>query len=116
VRAGPYLFGFSTALAGLAGAFVILPRSLERQSRQVLILAPDGLILADWEPSEVVRAIDYRAPDKLTLEVVIDHEAPDLYRLIVREQGTRWTIEKNFDASPAEIVSRVMRERKRRCR
>jgi hypothetical protein len=112
VRAGLYLFGFSTALAGLAGAFVILPRSLERQSRQVLILTPDALILADWEQSEVVRAIDYRAPDKLTFEVVTDSEAPDLYRLIMREHGktTRWTIEKYFEASPAEIVSRVMRD------
>lgn len=112
VRAGLYLFGFSTALAGLAGAFVILPRSLERQSRQVLILTPDALILADWEQSEVVRAIDYRVPDKLTFEVVTDSEAPDLYRLIMREHGktTRWTIEKYFEASPAEIVSRVMRD------
>lgn len=111
-RAGLYLFGFSTALAGLAGAFVILPRSLERQSRQVLILTPDGLILADWEQSKVVRAIDYRTPDELKLEVVTDNEAPNLYRLIMRERGktTRWTIGEAFEASPAEIVSRVMRD------
>jgi hypothetical protein len=78
----------------------------------VLILTPDSLILADWEQSEVVRAIDYRAPDKLTLEVVTNNEAPDLYRLIMREHGktTRWTIERYFEASPAEIASRVMRD------
>jgi hypothetical protein len=110
-RAGLYLVGDSIALAGLAAAFVILPRSLERQSRRVLILTPDGLILADWEQSEVVRAIDYRATE-LTLEVVTLTEVPDVYRLIMKEDGRtrRWTIEEYFQASPAEIASRVMRD------
>lgn len=109
-RAGLYLVGFSMALAGLAEAFVLLPRRLERQSRRVLILAADGLILADWERSEVIRAIDYRAAGKLTLEVVTGSEAPDAYRLIMSEPGktTRWTIEDYFELSPAKIASRVM--------
>jgi hypothetical protein len=111
-RAGVYLYEFSFALAGLAAAFVILPRSLERKSRQALILTPDGLILADWEQSEVIRAIDYRATDKLTLKVVTVDEAPDLYRLIMTEHGKtrRWTIEEYFEVYPAEIASRVMRD------
>jgi hypothetical protein len=111
-RAGLYIFGFSTALAGLAGAFVILPRSLERQSQQALILTTDGLILADWEHSEVLRAVDYRATEKLSLTVVTGYETPDLYRLIMREHGKtrRWTIEDYFEAYPAEIASRVMRD------
>jgi hypothetical protein len=111
-RAGLYLFGFSTSLAGLAEAFVLLPRRLERQSRQVFILTPDGLILADREQSEVIRAIDYRAPGKLTLEVATNVEALDLYRLIMSGHGktTRWTIARYFEVSPAEIASRVMRD------
>jgi hypothetical protein len=110
-RAVLYLFGFSTALAGIAAAFVIMPRSLERQSRQVLILTPDGLILADWEQSEVVRVIDYRATE-LTLRIDTLTEVPDAYRLIMKEHGRirRWTIEDYFQASPAEIASRVMRD------
>jgi len=111
-RAGVYLFESSFALAGLIAAFVILPRSLKRQSRRALILTPDGLILADWEKREVIRAIDYRATDKLTLKVVTVDEAPDLYRLIMMEHGktTRWTIEGYFDQHPAKIASRVMRD------
>jgi hypothetical protein len=111
-RAALYLFGFSIALAGLAEAFVMLPRRLERQGREALILTPDGLILADWERSEVIRAIDYRAPGTLTLDVVTNSEAPDLYVLTMREHGktTRWEIETYFKASPKEIASRVMRD------
>jgi hypothetical protein len=112
-RAGVYLFESSIAIAGLAAAFVILPRSLERQSRSALILTPDGLILADWEQSEVIRAIDYRATDKLTLKVVTVDEAPDLYnRLIMTEHDKtrRWTIEEYFEVYPAEIAWRVMRD------
>jgi hypothetical protein len=106
-RAVLYLLGFSIALAGIAGAFVISPQMLQRQGRRVLILTPDGLILADWEKSVVVRAIDYRATE-LTLEV--DVERPDLYRLIMREHGKsrRWTIEEYFEEHPAKIASRVM--------
>jgi hypothetical protein len=75
-------------------------------------LTPDGLILADWEQSEVIRAIDYRATDKLTLKVVTVDEAPDLYRLIMTEHGKtrRWTIEEYFEVYPAEIAWRVMRD------
>jgi hypothetical protein len=111
-RACLYLFGWSISLAGLAEAFVLMPRRLTRQSRQVLILAPDGLILADWERTEVIRAIDYRGPGELTLDVVTNTEAPDLYRLIKREDGktTRWTIVRYFEASEEEIGSRVMRD------
>jgi hypothetical protein len=110
-RAGVYLYEFSFALAGLAAGFVILPRSLERKSRQALILTPDGLILADWEQSEVIRAIDYRATE-LTLEVDTNTEGPDLYRLIKTEHGKsrRWTIEEYFEEHPAKIASRVMRD------
>jgi hypothetical protein len=86
VRAVLCLSGFSIALGGLAGAFVTSPRMLQRQNRQELTLTPDGLILADWEKSVVVPAIDYRATE-LTLEVDTDVERPDLYRLIMREHG-----------------------------
>jgi hypothetical protein len=111
-RAGLYLVGFSIALAGLAAGFVILPRTLERQSRRVLILTPDGLILADWEQSEVVRAIDYRATDELTLEVDTNYEGPDVYRLVIGEPGKtrRWTVEEYFERRPKDIAARVMRD------
>jgi hypothetical protein len=91
-RAGVYLFYFSITLGSLAEIFVFMPRRPARQSRQVLIVAPDGLILADYEHSEVLGTIDYRAIDKLTLEEDTDIEVHDLYRLIVREHG-RWTIQ-----------------------
>jgi hypothetical protein len=109
VRAGVYLYPFAFALAGLAAGFVFMPRMLERQSRQALILTPDGLILADWEQSVVVRAIDYRAT-KLTLEVDTNTDGPDLYRLITRQHGKsrRWTIAEYFEEHPAKIASRVM--------
>jgi hypothetical protein len=91
-----YLFYFSITLGSLAEIFVFMPRRLPRQSRQVLILTPDGLILADYEHSEVLRTIDYRAIDDLTLEEDTDIEVHDLYRLIMREHGKtrRWTIQK----------------------
>jgi hypothetical protein len=111
-RAGVYLLYFSVALGGLAEIFVFMPRRLARQCRQVLILTPDGLILADWEHSEVLRTIDYRAIDKFKLEEDTDIEVHDLYRLIMTEHGKtrRWTIQKYFEAKPAEIGSRVMRD------
>jgi hypothetical protein len=110
-RAGVYLYPFAFALVGLAAGFVFMPRMLERQSRQALILTPDGLILADWEQNVVVRAIDYRATE-LTLDVDKNTEGPDLYRLIMRQHGKsrRWTIEEYFEEHPAKIASRVMQD------
>ena len=110
--AGLCCFGFPLALFGLAEAFVMGPRRLERQSREALILTPDGLILADWEQSAVLQAIDYRAPGKLTLEVLTDTEAPDRYYLVTRGPGETkpWMIEEYFETSPKEIASRVMRD------
>jgi hypothetical protein len=106
-----YLIYWPVALGALAEIFVFWPRRLARQSRQALILTPDGLILADYEHGEVLRTIDYRAIDKLTLEEDKDIEVYDLFRLIMTEHGEtrRWTIPKYFEAKPAEIGSRVMR-------
>ena len=58
-----YLFGFTTAQGVLFAALWVMPRSLGHQSRQVLILAPAGLILAGWTRGEVLKAVDYRATD-----------------------------------------------------
>jgi hypothetical protein len=111
-RAGVYFIYWSVSLGALAGAFVFMPRRLARQSRQALILTPDGLILADYEHSEVLRTIDYRAIDKLRLEELKDGESPDVFRLVMTEHGKtrRWTIPTYFEAKDAEIGPRVMRD------
>jgi hypothetical protein len=111
-RAGVYFIYWSVSLWFLAEVFVSMPRRLARENRQVLILTPDGLILADYEHGEVLRTIDYRAIDKLRLDELKDGESPDIFRLFMTEHGKirRWTIPTYFEAKDAEIGPRVMRD------
>jgi hypothetical protein len=58
-----YLFGFTTAQGVHFAALWVMPRSLDHQSLQALILAPAGLILAGWTRGEVLKAADYHTTD-----------------------------------------------------
>lgn len=105
-----YLFGFATALGGLIAAFYVMPRALDSQSHQALILTPDGFTLANMESGAILRAVDYHAFDNLKLKVITDSDASDQYCLFMTQQGktTRWTIDDYFQASPEYIANAIV--------
>lgn len=108
-----YLFGFTMALGCLFAGFWVIPRSLARRSQQALILAPGGLVLADWTTGEVLKAVDYHATDDLKLKWVPPDEAgPSSYYLLITRHGktTRWNVEDYFTKRPGEIAERVMHD------
>jgi hypothetical protein len=108
-----YLYGFTTALGCLFAGFWVIPRSLARQSQQTLILAPGGVVLADWTTGEVLQAVDYHATDDLKLKWdPPDDAGPAIDYVLIRRHGKtiRWTVPDYFTLRTDTIAERVMRD------
>lgn len=113
VVAAVYLFGLTSALGCLFAVFRAIPRSLARQSRHALLLAPRGVVLADWTTGEVLKAVDYHATDDLKLKWdPPDESGPAIDYMLIRRHGktTRWIVPDYFTLRPGKIAERVMRD------
>jgi hypothetical protein len=108
-----YLYVFAIALGCLFAGFWAIPRSLARRGRQALILAPGGVVLADWTTGEVLKVVDYQATDDLKLEWVPPDEAgPAIDSVLLKRHGktTRWTVPDYFTLRSGKIAERVRRD------